>query len=197
MNQGSNSNKNNNPNPNKKNHIKETAMKKNIKKNTSRKGINIKAFVDTTDLASKIEAICAAATGGAKPLGLKERRRLLRMRTGGQTIMPQLAALAERYGIDGTLPIGTMSDELGKALALAPLAQSLALAATTLSDQIALGESHAWSIATSAYTMLARLAVSDPSLAVELASVRSFFAIGKRPPKATPQEVTPTALKAG
>ena len=107
--------------------------------------------------------------------------RLLKMRTGGEPIVADIAKLASDHGI--TLPqitVDGMLADLALAQRIRPLASAIAQLNQRLSDTVLEAQSECWWAATALYTSLLRVSSGDPVLAAALKPIVDFFAVGRR-----------------
>ena len=122
-----------------------------------------------------------------KPFMIKlskdEKRRLLQFRPGGEQIVALVANLAEKYGISlADMPVAGMRSDLQLSQVLAPVVGQMSLMATWGDDTVDSASSEAWQAATGNYSVLSRVAESNPSLAEELKPAKQFFARRKKAP---------------
>jgi hypothetical protein len=115
-------------------------------------------------------------------LSTDERRALLKFRPGGDKVLTTITSLAERYDVaDSDAPIDGMNADMLLARRIAPLTAAVSALAQTLADTELQAQSEAWQAAVLNYALLGIKARNNAGLGGELASVRQFFAIGKRP----------------
>jgi hypothetical protein len=114
-------------------------------------------------------------------LSVEERKRLLRMRIGGEQVVTDVAAMAERHSLSlpGASP-GGMRNDLALAKLLAPVSNAADSFSQLLSDTILEAQSEAWWGTTANYTALARIAGGNPEIEAELKPVVEFFARKRR-----------------
>ena len=106
-----------------------------------------------------------------------DRRRSAKLRKGGETVIPTVAALASQFGLTVPgHPTATMLAQLKQAQDLIPLHKQMVIALKKVEDSIFLGHSQSWASATVHYSMLRRLAKKDGDLAEALAPASQFFA---------------------
>jgi hypothetical protein len=146
----------------------------------------VKAFV------AKVQAMA----GNPPALTSKDRKRSAKLRKGGETVIPTVAALAQQYGLSVPgFPTGTMLTQLNQAQDLIPLHKQMVSALDKVENAIFVGHSKSWASATVHYTMLRRLAKTDGELASALAPVAQFFASGRRKgAKAAQAATTPASV---
>ena len=110
-----------------------------------------------------------------------ERKRMLKLRTGGVDTTRTLATLATRYKVDSTVDVPAMLQNVAQLEELAPLLDSATNLMQIVHDQVLVAAGDSWKSATTIYTMLQRMALDDPRLADELAPVAAMFANKKAP----------------
>jgi hypothetical protein len=119
----------------------------------------------------------AAHFGGATPLTIEERRRLLKIRPGGEAHATTVMGLADRYGL--AIPGVTSADVAANvkvAQDLAPFIARLQAMQGLAADVSLTAQSRVWGSATKAYATLTRLVPDYPSLQKELTPMASFLA---------------------
>ena len=110
-------------------------------------------------------------------LSAKDRKRSLKLRKGGETVIATVAALSDQYGLSiASHPTTTMVSGAKKAQSLLPLYNQLIQATKQVSDQMFSANAQSWGAATVHYTMLKRLAKTNGDLAEALVPVQQFFA---------------------
>jgi hypothetical protein len=133
-----------------------------------------------TAVAQAMKMLDAAeALLAAEPLALTalEKRRLAKMRKGGDQVVRTLAPLATEYGLaSSTLDSQTMVARLADAQALLPLQQRIVMLSKRVDDLVFRAHADAWLIALEFYAVLRRKAATNGDVAVALASVQQFFA---------------------
>lgn len=132
----------------------------------------------------------------APMLSIDERRRLPKARRGGETIVSTIARLGKEHGLDlSGRSIDAMSLNIERAQAFAPLREALVVCLQMVDDAILANSGEAWQTATLVYTMLRRLAKTNKTLAVQIAPLTEFFALGPRT-NASAKPKSPRATKA-
>jgi hypothetical protein len=133
---------------------------------------------EITAMIAQLDAMAPRFGAGATPLTIEERRKLLKIRPGGETLASGMMQIADRYGL--AIPGVSSADveaniELAKnmGLLMARFHTVLGLA----SDTQAKAQSRVWSSATKAYSTMTRLVPEYPSLQRELTPMASFLAI--------------------
>ncbi len=126
-----------------------------------------KAFLDSiTTIAGPVPALTS-----------KDRRRSLKLRKGGEKVVPTLLALSDRIGLSvPSHPTSAIQANLDKVKALSPVHESVVSAEKHLGDAIFQAQSKIWEGATVHYSVLKRLSKSDGDIANALAPVTEFFA---------------------
>jgi hypothetical protein len=130
--------------------------------------------------ANEVKNLLASITAVAGPplaLTVKERRRTVRLRKGGEKVIPTITALSEQYGINvPSHPTSDITASLEQAKNLVAIHKQLVTATKHVSDAIFQAESKGWQGATVHYSVLKRLARTDGDIAEALAPVSEFFA---------------------
>jgi len=119
----------------------------------------------------------ASQFGGSTPLTIADRRRLLKIRPGGDDHASTVMKLADRYGL--TIPGVSTADVMANITLSQSLAPLISRFATMLglATDVSLGaKSNTWRSATKAYSMLTRIVPEYPSLQRELTPMASFLA---------------------
>jgi hypothetical protein len=143
------------------------------------------------DESIKLIARATKAIGPIQRLSPLERIRSAKIRRGGHQVVPLIATVATKYGIDAPNISG---DALDASLAHVQLLDAL-LSATTefhamISDAHFSASNGMWSSARSLYAMLKAVAKTNPSIATELQPVEEWFSYRK---PAAPQADASTA----
>ena len=129
------------------------------------------------DEAASLVKQLVALVGPVPALTTKDRARSAKLRKGGETVIPTVAALSDRFGLTvADHPTTTMVQSAKKAQSLIPLYKQLVLATKQVADQMFSANSESWGSATVHYTMLKRLAKTNGDLETALAPVEQFFA---------------------
>jgi hypothetical protein len=112
-----------------------------------------------------------AKVGSQSPLNADQ------IRKGGAEVIPKILALCQQQGITqvGPLTVQEMSDQQKRGDALAEVGLRSALVQKKLRDSAMGAHGRSWQIATTMYTLLQRMAVDDPELALGLQPVEEFF----------------------
>jgi hypothetical protein len=130
--------------------------------------------------ANEVKSLLASITAIAGPplaLTAKDRQRSLRLRKGGEKVIPAITALSEQYGIKvPSHPTSVITANVEQAKNLVAVHKQLVTATKQVSDAIFKAESKGWQGATVHYSVLKRLAKMDGDLAEALAPVSEFFA---------------------
>jgi hypothetical protein len=134
------------------------------------------------------------AFGTFQRLTPKERKATLKLRRGAHQVIPQITAMAAKYGYTTpAISSDTVNASLESAQTLEPLLKSTAVLHATLIDAHLASQRAAWKGATALYGMIRNAANADPNIATELQPVKAWF---KRRPKATVAPAAPTATPA-
>ena len=127
--------------------------------------------------AKSLIATLTAMAGAPLALTSKDRRRAVRLRKGGEKVIPTITALSEQFGISvPSHPTSAITANLKKASSLVAVHKQLVTATKQVADAIFKAQSVSWDGATVHYSVLKRLARSDGDLATALAPVSEFFA---------------------
>jgi hypothetical protein len=127
--------------------------------------------------AKSLIATLTAMAGAPLALTAKERRRAVRLRKGGEKVIPTITALSEQYGLTvPSHPTSAITANVNKANSLVAVHKQLVTATKQVEDAIFKAQSESWDGATVHYTVLKRLAKSDGDIATALAPVKEFFA---------------------
>ncbi len=122
---------------------------------------------------------------GGPAMTADDRRRLAKVRKGGEKYIPKLARAAVASGVS---PSGYSIDEMTAAAAmvekLEPLEEKLQALLKLVEDARLRASGTTWTTATLVYSMLKPVAARDGKVATAIAPVKAFFATGKRGPKA-------------
>jgi hypothetical protein len=133
---------------------------------------------EALDAAVKHLIVCVTAVAGPAPaLSAKDRIRSVKLRKGGEKVIPTITALSEQFGIVVPMvPTSAITSNLDKSKQLVAAQKQLEAVAKHLSDAIFAAQSDGWEGATLHYTVLKRLAKMNGSLETALAPVTQFFA---------------------
>jgi len=155
----------------------------------NRVGDNIPSDTEIQNQVKTLEALLKKTEAFGCSLSVDERRTRLRFRPGGEKVVADVARLAHKYALDNPdTPVDGMLADLSLAQRIRPVAAAAQALADRYADTLMEAESEAWHAATALYSQLSERAKNNPTLAAELAEVKSFFATGKRRklPAATP-----------
>ncbi|MGO8993770.1 MAG: hypothetical protein ACLQVI_10615 [Polyangiaceae bacterium] len=132
--------------------------------------------VDANGIKSLLASVTAIA-GPALALTAKDRRRAVRLRKGGEKVIPTITALSEQFGLSvPSYPASAITANVTQANSLVAVHKQLVTATKQVSDAIFSAQSKGWEGATVHYSVLKRLARTDGDLATALAPVTEFFA---------------------
>jgi hypothetical protein len=124
-----------------------------------------------------LDQVAASAIKNQQSLTKAERKKALKMRTGGEKIVPVIADLATRHAVNiGDHPVTAMTKRMDQVKALAPLIKRAQLLVTQLSDASLRANAEAWDTATVLYTTLRRISRKNGDVAAALSEVEDFFA---------------------
>jgi hypothetical protein len=129
------------------------------------------------DQAQALVKQIVAIVGPAPALTTKDRTRSLKLRKGGETVIPTVAALSDQFGLSvADYPTATMTSKAKKAASLIPLHKLLVETTKNVEDQMFEANSESWEAATAHYALLRRLSRTNGGLQTSLQPVRKFFA---------------------
>jgi hypothetical protein len=140
------------------------------------------------DAIDKAIAALRAAIGqvpGLVAMTPMERKRTIRIHTGGERYIEQMATLAENRkdlcprGVDAA----SMHARLAVAQRLAELAAELTRALQTVDDSHMAATSTAWHDALDIYAVASTASRREPELAAQIAGMEGFLATGPRQPR--------------
>jgi hypothetical protein len=105
-----------------------------------------------------------------------DRKRIKKIRKGGEKIIPIVAQAAKQAGVNLPLAqVAPMEESLAEAQALVPLQAKLGLLQKRISDQSFTSDGGSWATATALYSVLRRLSKNNGQLATLLAPANEFF----------------------
>ncbi len=131
---------------------------------------------EPSEAKSFLDSITTIA-GPVPALTSKDRKRSLKLRKGGEKVVPTLLALSDRIGLNiPSHPTSAIQANLDKVKTLSPVHESVVSAEKHLGDAIFQAQSKIWEGATVHYSVLKRLGKSDGDIANALAPVTEFFA---------------------
>jgi hypothetical protein len=137
-----------------------------------------------TPIPSEVVAQCealleqvAALIGPVTSLSADAIHRSLKRRKGAAQVVTDLVALCHQHGVTsvGRVSVEQMSGSMSRATALETIGVKLAATHKMLDDATFSAWSNTWQNATALYTILQRLALIDPTLALGLKPVQAFF----------------------
>jgi hypothetical protein len=161
-------------------------------------GSRIPSAEEVTQLVADIRALSERVAPYTTTLSTEERAATIKMRTGGENIVAQVGALAQRHGI--ALPqvsVDGMTADLTLAQRLRPVASAVEQLNRLLNDTILEAQSECWWATTALYTALSRVAGAKPSLESELRPIVDFFATGRRKKEAAPAATESVTARSG
>ena len=130
-------------------------------------------------------------------LSTKARKGHLKLRRGAQQVIPTIAVLALKYGVEMTsMPITDMTSMMEHGSRLREVLGAIVVFQKLLKDEILSSESGSWATATAMYAALRRAAKSRPELAAELSPVEAWFRRAHRGAKAPAASAAPTPAAA-
>ncbi len=132
--------------------------------------------IESPEVNTFLDSITAIA-GPVLALTSKDRRRSLKLRKGGEKVVPTLLALSDRIGLSvPAYPTSAIQAHLDKLKALSRVHEAVVSAEKQLADAIFQSQSQLWEGAVVHYSVLKRLGQSDGDIANALAPVTEFFA---------------------
>jgi hypothetical protein len=142
---------------------------------------------------SHVEQAVAAIDAGSAPLSTKEKKRMLKLRKGGEKFIPQIAALCNANGLElPSHPLDAMVAAVATAQSYAAVHERTTVLLKMIEDNVLRAHSEAWQTATLMYSMLCPIAKRDANVAETLAPIKAFLATGKRSSKKAASSQTPT-----
>jgi hypothetical protein len=130
--------------------------------------------------ADEVKSFLASITATAGPplaLTAKDKVRAVRLRKGGEKVIPTITALSQQFGINlPSHPISVITANVEQAKNLTAIQKQLVTATKQVSDAIFKAQSTSWEGATVHYSVLKRIGKTDGDLATALAPVTEFFA---------------------
>jgi hypothetical protein len=130
--------------------------------------------------ASEVKSLLASLTAIAgPPLALtgKQRQRAVRLRKGGEKVIPTITTLSDQYGLTvPSFPTSAIKANVAQASNLVAVHKQLVIATKQVADAIFKADSQSWEGATVHYSVLKRLAKTNGDIAAALAPVSEFFA---------------------
>jgi len=137
--------------------------------------VALTSLVNTT--IAHLDVATGKLTSSSPALSADEKARTAKLRKGGERIIPQLATLIQKAGLDGvSIPVDDMLSNLEQGQTLMPLQQRLGEASKAVEDQIFRVHTASWQTAMHGYAALQRLSVNDGALAASLQPITDFFA---------------------
>jgi hypothetical protein len=148
----------------------------NVKIMKSQKKSKAPARSQDIDESTKLVGQVAKAFGSVQRLTPKGRIRVLKLRRGAHQVIPQITAVATKFGLAlPTVTTDAIHASLAHAQALQPLLAAVSALHQTLIDAHLSAQSDAWKSATVMYSMLRNASTADPNIANELAPVTEWF----------------------
>ncbi len=130
--------------------------------------------------ADEVKSFLASITAVAGPplaLTAKDKVRAIRLRKGGEKVIPTITALSQQFGINlPSHPISVITANVEQAKNLTAIQKQLGTATKQVTDAIFKAQSTSWEGATVHYAVLKRLGKTDGDLAAALAPVSEYFA---------------------
>ena len=111
------------------------------------------------------------------PLTPADRKRMAKLRKGGDKLIPQIAQIAQTWEVKlRTQPTEAMTSGLQMAADLSPLVTLLTGFLQEVQDTGGKAAGDSWATASALYAVLKRMSHKDPTLKTQLAPVTEFFA---------------------
>jgi len=124
-----------------------------------------------------IQAAVAAMALTTPKVTTRQKQLAAKARKGSEKVIPTITLLASQLGVNLPLqPTSVMSAQVALANELQPLQKSLQAFLATVEGNTFEANSNSWETATALYSILKRIAKSDPETRVQLAPVEEFFA---------------------
>jgi hypothetical protein len=133
---------------------------------------------------------------GVERLTPAERKRRLKLRRGGQQIVPTIATVASKYGVTASNASGaSLMEAMEYARAIEEVLGSAISILAALKDAQFTANADTWIKTITLYGMLRKNAEHDPAVAAEIASAAEWFRVRSRAGKhgAKAEDATPTA----
>jgi len=122
-----------------------------------------------------------ATFAGVERLTPGERKRRLKLRRGGQQIVPTIAAAATKYSITGTMATGeSLMQAMQYAREIEEVLSSAIALLTALKNAQLTANADTWIKTITLYGMLRKNAEHDPAVAAELAVATEWFRVRSR-----------------
>jgi hypothetical protein len=136
---------------------------------------------EVTQLLADVQSLSERMANYTVTLTAQERGAAVKMRTGGENIVSEVATLAKNHSVSlPQITLEAMNADLTLAQRLRPLASALDQLSQRVSDTVLEAQSECWWSTTAYYTALCRIAGADPTLENALKPVVGFFAVGRR-----------------
>jgi len=127
-------------------------------------------------LVTLVETV-TALVGNPPALTATDIKRSTKLRKGGETVIPTVAALANQFGLTSKAhPTDAMVEKAKLAQSLIPLHKQLVATTKQVGDAMFLANSESWASAAVHYATLRKMATTDGSVAKTLLPVTQFFA---------------------
>jgi hypothetical protein len=154
------------------------------------------SLVDQVAQAVKLlDSVAAMVSVSKSSLTQADRRKAIKMKTGGEKFVPVIAEMAKRFNVNiGTHPVNAMMEKLTQVQTLDPLLKRATLLTQQLSDASLSGSADVWDSATVLYGTLKRVSRRNGEVQTTLAPVKEFF--GRHAIAASPSKGTTTAAPA-
>jgi hypothetical protein len=131
-----------------------------------------------------IQQAVATLDLNAPALTAQQRKRMSKLRKGGEKFIPQLAQMAQTWSVQiRTQPTAAMTSAMQTANDLQPLIQVLTGFLQEVQDTSFQAEGDSWSTASALYSVLKRMSRKDPKLSAQLAPAAEYFAFRRPDPK--------------
>ena len=124
-----------------------------------------------------LDKVAAMVTANEPVLTAAQRKGSLKMKAGGEKVVPVLAALATRFEVSiGSHPVPVMLEKVQHAQTLLPLLERAGLLRTQLNDALLRANADAWKTATVLYGTLKSFSSKNGDVGAALAPVEEYFA---------------------
>ena len=124
-----------------------------------------------------LDKVTSLVSSGQEPLTAAERSSSLKLRRGGEGIIPTLASIVTRFGVKlESHPVDAMTEKTRHVQTLMPLLQRAQELVKLLEDEIMRSQAASWETATVLYSTMRRISRANGSVAAALAPVEAFFA---------------------
>jgi hypothetical protein len=162
--------------------------------NKKKKAGTFPVSVSGKQFAAALAAVAKAAqqlVSVPPPMSTEERKHLVKLKVGTSLVVPTIAELIVKYGLQTDhVSMDGSSSLLAYSKSLRELLSQVEVLQQTIKDEILRSEANAWTNLSVSYGMLQKVAIAVPALAKELAGVEAWFRSrhgGKAAPAPAPE----------